>query len=80
MQDLEHVAVVGASLAGLRACESLRTEGFTGTVTLVGAEAHLPYDRPPLSKKLLSGDWEPDRIRLRKPEGFDELRLDLRLG
>ncbi|MGE0512288.1 MAG: NAD(P)/FAD-dependent oxidoreductase, partial [Acidimicrobiia bacterium] len=42
--------------------------------------AHLPYDRPPLSKKLLSGDWEPDRIRLRKPEGFDELRLDLRLG
>ncbi len=78
--DLERVVVVGASLAGLRACETLRTEGFTGSITLVGDEEHLPYDRPPLSKKLLAGEWEPDRILLRKPEAIDELGLDLRLG
>lgn len=77
---VERVVVVGASLAGLRACETLRTEGFTGAITLVGAEAELPYDRPPLSKKLLAGEWEPDRIRLRKPDDIAGLGLDLRLG
>jgi NADPH-dependent 2,4-dienoyl-CoA reductase/sulfur reductase-like enzyme len=77
---MEHVVVVGASLAGLRACETLRTEGFRGRVTLIGDEDEVPYDRPPLSKKLLAGEWEPDRIRLRKPEAFDDLQLDLRLG
>ena len=77
---MEHVVVVGASLAGLRACESLRTEEFTGRITLVGAERELPYDRPPLSKKVLAGEWEVDRIRLRKAEEFDSLGLDLRLG
>ncbi len=77
---IDHVVVVGASLAGLRACETLRTDGFSGRVTLVGAEDEVPYDRPPLSKKLLAGEWDGDRIRLRKPEAFDELHLDLRLG
>ena len=72
--------VVGASLAGLRACETLRTDGFAGRITLVGAEAEVPYDRPPLSKKVLAGEWEPDRIRLRKPDDFASLELDLRLG
>jgi NADPH-dependent 2,4-dienoyl-CoA reductase/sulfur reductase-like enzyme len=72
--------VVGASLAGLRACEALRANGFAGGVTLVGAEAHLPYDRPPLSKKLLAGDWGPDRVVLRQPEALAALALDLRLG
>jgi NADPH-dependent 2,4-dienoyl-CoA reductase/sulfur reductase-like enzyme len=77
---VQSVVVVGASLAGLRACETLRTDGFAGRVTLIGAEAEHPYDRPPLSKKLLAGEWEPDRIRLRKPEDFAGLDLDLRLG
>lgn len=77
---LERVVIVGASLGGLRAAESLRQAGFAGTIAMVGAEPHLPYDRPPLSKKLLSGDWDPDRIQLRKPEGIDELNLDWRLG
>ena len=49
-------------------------------ITLIGAEEHLPYDRPPLSKKLLAGDWEPDRITLRKRDDVDALGLDLRLG
>ncbi len=74
------VVVVGASLAGLRACEVLRQEGFDGTITLVGAEAEVPYDRPPLSKKVLAGEWEADRIRLRKADDFASLALDLRLG
>ncbi|MFT3851811.1 MAG: FAD-dependent oxidoreductase [Ilumatobacteraceae bacterium] len=77
---MDHIVVVGASLAGLRACEQLRTSGYAGRVTLVGAEAHEPYDRPPLSKKLLAGDWDADRIRLRKPGELDELRIDTMLG
>jgi NADPH-dependent 2,4-dienoyl-CoA reductase/sulfur reductase-like enzyme len=49
-------------------------------LALVGAEEHLPYDRPPLSKEILAGKWEPDRIPLRPPDSYDELRLDLHLG
>ena len=78
--QLEHVVVVGASLAGLRAAESLRQTGFAGGITMIGAEAHMPYDRPPLSKKLLAGEWEPDRIALRKPEALASLDLVWRLG
>ena len=78
--SLQHVVVVGASLAGLRACETLRQEGFEGEITLIGAENEAPYDRPPLSKKLLAGDWEPDRIRLRKDDDFASLALTLRMG
>jgi NADPH-dependent 2,4-dienoyl-CoA reductase/sulfur reductase-like enzyme len=77
---MERIVVVGASLAGLRACETLRTAGFTGTVTVIGAEPHMPYDRPPLSKNLLRGEWEPERIELRKPAELAGLALDMRLG
>lgn len=72
--------VVGASLAGLRAAETLRTDGFTGRITMVGGEPHRPYDRPPLSKKLLAGEWESDRIALRKPDDLAGLDLEWRLG
>ncbi len=77
---MEHIVVIGGSLAGLRACETLRQEEFVGRITLVSAETETPYDRPPLSKKLLAGEWEPDRIRLRKTDEFESLGLDLRLG
>lgn len=80
MSALERVVVVGASLAGLRAAEALRREGYDGRLILVGAEPHLPYDRPPLSKELLQGRWEADRTALRKPDSYGELDLDLRLG
>ncbi|MGH9013270.1 MAG: NAD(P)/FAD-dependent oxidoreductase [Acidimicrobiia bacterium] len=76
---LRSIAIVGASLAGLRAAETLRREGFDGPVTLIGAERRLAYDRPPLSKELLAGEWEPEQIALRK-QPYDELELDLRLG
>jgi NADPH-dependent 2,4-dienoyl-CoA reductase/sulfur reductase-like enzyme len=72
------VAIVGTSLAGLRAAETFRREGFDGRIVAIGAEPHLPYDRPPLSKELLRGDWEPDQLVLRK-QGVDDLDLDWRL-
>jgi 3-phenylpropionate/trans-cinnamate dioxygenase ferredoxin reductase subunit len=74
------IAIVGASLAGLRAAETLRADGYDGRIVLVGAESHLPYDRPPLSKQLLAGTWGLDRVQLRDPEKIDALGLDLRLG
>jgi NADPH-dependent 2,4-dienoyl-CoA reductase/sulfur reductase-like enzyme len=77
---LERVVIVGASLSGLRAAETLRQREFGGEVVVVGAETHRPYDRPPLSKKLLSGEWEPDRIHLRQPDTFDELAVTWELG
>jgi NADPH-dependent 2,4-dienoyl-CoA reductase/sulfur reductase-like enzyme len=73
------MVVVGASLAGLRAIETLRREGFDGRIVVVGAERHLPYDRPPLSKQLLAGAWEPDEIALRRTP-YEELDVELRLG
>jgi NADPH-dependent 2,4-dienoyl-CoA reductase/sulfur reductase-like enzyme len=72
------VAIVGTSLAGLRAAETFRREGFDGRIVAIGAEPHLPYDRPPLSKEFLRGDWEPDQLVLRK-QGVDDLDLDWRL-
>jgi NADPH-dependent 2,4-dienoyl-CoA reductase/sulfur reductase-like enzyme len=77
---IRNVVVVGASLAGLRAVETLRTGGFDGNVTMIGDELHLPYDRPPLSKRLLSGEWEPDRIVLRKPDDMGSLDVTWRRG
>jgi 3-phenylpropionate/trans-cinnamate dioxygenase ferredoxin reductase component len=65
------VTVVGGSLAGLRAAEALRREGFDGRLRIVSAEAGMPYDRPPLSKQVLAGTWEPERARLRGAEDLD---------
>jgi 3-phenylpropionate/trans-cinnamate dioxygenase ferredoxin reductase subunit len=76
------VVVVGASLAGIRAAEGLRTRGYTGPVTVVGDEPDLPYERPPLSKQVLAGSWPAERAGLvvATPGGLDGLALDLRLG
>jgi NADPH-dependent 2,4-dienoyl-CoA reductase/sulfur reductase-like enzyme len=74
------VVVAGASLAGVRAAETLRQAGFDGRLVLVGAEQHLPYDRPPLSKQLLAGKVEAEQVFLCPPDRFDELGLDLHLG
>jgi NADPH-dependent 2,4-dienoyl-CoA reductase/sulfur reductase-like enzyme len=76
---LDTVVVVGASLAGLRATETLRREGYDGRLVVIGAEPHLPYDRPPLSKELLAGEVEGADIALRRAP-YDDLDLEFRLA
>jgi len=70
------VVVVGAGMAGVQTAVALREEGFTGTVTLIGAEPHQPYDRPPLSKAVLLGTAEGSAFDI----DFEALSLRLRLG
>jgi 3-phenylpropionate/trans-cinnamate dioxygenase ferredoxin reductase subunit len=77
MRTLRTILIVGASLAGLRAAEALRAEGFEGQLTLLGAEPEMPYDRPPLSKELLRGEATPETIALRIPA---DLRAEWILG
>src|SRR5260370_21013905 len=60
----ERIVIVGASLAGLRAAEALRREGFGGHLTLIGDEPYPPYDRPPLSKQVLSGQLAVEHTTL----------------
>jgi NADPH-dependent 2,4-dienoyl-CoA reductase/sulfur reductase-like enzyme len=74
------VLVVGASTAGLATAEALRARGWTGRLTLLGAEPHPPYDRPPLSKQVLSGTWAPERAHLRTPEALSTLDAEFILG
>ncbi len=74
------VVVVGASLAGWRAVETLRTEGYEGKISLVGDERHLPYDRPPLSKQVLAGTWPPEKAVLADKRRSSELLVHEVLG
>lgn len=75
-----HVLLVGASAAGLGTAEALRRKGYEGRLTVLGAEARPPYDRPPLSKQVLAGAWEPERAHLRTQEVLDALGAEFVLG
>ncbi len=70
--------IVGASLAGINAARTLRLGGHTGSIVVLDADPDRPYDRPPLSKQILTGEWEPEKILL--PAAKEDLGLDLRLG
>ena len=74
------VVIVGASLAGWRAVETLRAEGYAGSIVLVGEERHLPYDRPPLSKQILAGTWPPEKAVLADSRRASEHRVEEVLG
>jgi len=75
---VDRVVIIGASLAGLRCATSLRRSEFAGTITIAGDEPHRPYDRPPLSKQFLAGEWDAARIELVQPDKWDDLDLDFR--
>ena len=77
---VERIVVVGASLAGGRVAEQLRRGGFEGELLVVGAEPHRPYDRPPLSKKMLEGGQTPESLYFRSAEWYAERKIDLVLG
>lgn len=76
---MTHVVIVGASLTGFRVAEGLRAESFTGDITLLGDEPHLPYDRPPLSKNMLTEE-HPESTAFRDRSWFAEQGIGLRLN
>jgi 3-phenylpropionate/trans-cinnamate dioxygenase ferredoxin reductase subunit len=76
---VQRVVIVGAGLGGLRTVEFLRAAGFSGQITLVGDERHEPYDRPPLSKQILAGQWPEERAALHRGE-LAELGISWYLG
>ncbi|MFD0686923.1 NAD(P)/FAD-dependent oxidoreductase [Actinomadura fibrosa] len=73
---MDRVIVVGGGLAGVRAVEALRKNGYEGSLALLSAERHRPYDRPPLSKAVLAGDSDDTTV----DADWDALRCDLLLG
>ena len=77
---MEELVVIGGGQAAIQCVASLRKEGYSGSITLVGEENHLPYQRPPLSKGFLSGATERDRLYLKKIEFFQENSIQLNLG
>jgi 3-phenylpropionate/trans-cinnamate dioxygenase ferredoxin reductase component len=77
---LEQIVIVGAGQAAAQAVDILRRKGFTGSLTVVGAEPHLPYQRPPLSKKYLAGALEQERLLLRPAHFYADHHVDVRLS
>jgi 3-phenylpropionate/trans-cinnamate dioxygenase ferredoxin reductase subunit len=77
---IRRVVVAGASVAGVRAAESLREQGFAGELIVLDGDKELPYNRPPLSKELLAGELDEDDIRLLTPDLIADMEIDLRLG
>ena len=74
------VVIVGSSVGGVRAARALRAEGYQGSITLVGEEPELPYDRPPLSKQVLTGAWSTERAGLLTVQAAADAGIELRLG
>jgi 3-phenylpropionate/trans-cinnamate dioxygenase ferredoxin reductase subunit len=76
----EQIVIVGASLAGATAAETLRKDGWNGGIVLIGSERSLPYERPPLSKDVLLGKAGTDAAQLHDQQWYDDNTIDLRLG
>lgn len=80
MTTPNHVVIIGGGLAGTKTAEALRDQGFSGAITQIGAEQHLPYERPPLSKGFLMSKSSFDDAVIHPQSWYDEQRIDLRLG
>jgi 3-phenylpropionate/trans-cinnamate dioxygenase ferredoxin reductase subunit len=80
MTDHRTFVIVGAGLAGAKAAETLREEGFTGRIVLIGAEPERPYERPPLSKGLLLGTAQRDSVFIHDAGWYTDHDVDLRTG
>ena len=78
--DTLPVVVVGGGQAGAQVCQSLRQFGYTGPITLIGDEPALPYQRPPLSKAYLKGDFDAARLYLRTKDWYDSNEITLLLN
>lgn len=74
------VVIVGGGHAGGQAAASLRQDGYAGPVLLLAEEPHLPYQRPPLSKQYLAGEWDLERVRLRPAVFYQDRDIDVRPG
>ena len=77
---VNHILIVGAGQAAIQAIDTLRRKGFSGQITLVGEEPWLPYQRPPLSKKFLSGGIEREKLLIRPQPFYAEHRVQAHLG
>jgi 3-phenylpropionate/trans-cinnamate dioxygenase ferredoxin reductase subunit len=77
---MDSIVIIGAGHAGGRAAEALRAAGFAGRIALIGAESHLPYERPPLSKELLAGTMEVEKLTFNPDSFYAEKNIDLHLG
>jgi 3-phenylpropionate/trans-cinnamate dioxygenase ferredoxin reductase subunit len=80
MSDIETILIVGGGLAGAKAAEALRKDGYEGRVVIVGAEPHRPYIRPPLSKEYLRGDGDLDKVYVQPEAWYAENRVELELS
>src|ERR671916_136111 len=80
MTNSQTHVIVGASLAGAKAAETLREEGFDGRVVLIGAEDERPYERPPLSKDYLRGEVGRDKVYVHDESFYAEHEIELRVG
>src|SRR5690349_17752997 len=75
-----NIVIVGGGLTGAHAVEELRKQGYDDDITLVAAESHLPYDRPPLSKDVLMGKTETRSLYLHDAQWYADQNVDLHLG
>jgi 3-phenylpropionate/trans-cinnamate dioxygenase ferredoxin reductase subunit len=80
MKSPEIIVIVGGGLAGHTAAETLRREGFGGRVILFAEERSRPYDRPPLSKEFLKGEWDEEKLFFRPADFYESQAVELRLG
>jgi 3-phenylpropionate/trans-cinnamate dioxygenase ferredoxin reductase component len=80
MSGTGRIVIVGAGHGGVQAAASLREEGFEGPIALISADAHAPYQRPPLSKAYMKGEATADSLILRGPAFYPDKKIDLMLG